>query len=175
MNFKYFLINEEQVHLGHKVGDVLTAVHDLENDIGGMGSRQIAKVSEDIVNQIRKILHSQWSPNQEKYLKELQKVAVALMKAIDEKDDLKEIIGQLSQVLGKVSTKLGVKVNTLDAVPEEGGEDVEQQDMQLTGNGPAPQGDPNQQGAPPMQGQRPVQGQPPMPGQQPIPPMPPMG
>lgn len=138
MDFKYYLINEEQVHLGHKVADILTAVQELEGDLGGMGMRQVARVSEEIVNQIRKVLHSQWSPNQAKNLKELQKVAVALMRAIEEKDDLKEVIQQLSQVLGNISTKLGVKVNKLDAVPEEGGEDIEQQDMQLTGDGPAP-------------------------------------
>lgn len=138
MGFRYYLINEEQVHLGHKIADIMTAIHELEADMGGMGARQIARVSEEIVNQIRKVLHSQWGPNQSKNLKELQKVAVALMQAIEEKDDLREIIGNLSKVIEKIAEKLGIKINRLDAVPEEGGENIDQQDMQLTGNGPAP-------------------------------------
>ena len=137
--FKSFLINEEQSFLGHKLGGVLTSIHDLEDDMGGMGTRHISKVVEDIVDQIRKILHSQWSTKQQANLKELQKIAVALMKAVEEKDNLKEIIPQISQLLGKISGKLGVKTNSLEASPEPGGADVNPQDMQLTGNGPAPQ------------------------------------
>jgi hypothetical protein len=41
--------------LGHRVGDVLTAAHDLQDDIDSLGARQIARMSDNIVNQIRKI------------------------------------------------------------------------------------------------------------------------
>lgn len=146
-----FLLNEEKSFLGHKVGDVLTAVQDLQNDLGGMGVRQIAKVSDDIVGELRKILHGQWTPKQQKHLKDLQKVAVALKKAIEEKDDLKELIPSIAQELQTLSGKLGVKVNSLQAPPDmmAGGEDASQADMQLTGNGPAPPQDPNALPPPP--------------------------
>lgn len=166
--FKNFLINEEKAYLGHRVSDVLTAVHDLEEDLPGMGTRHITKVAEDIVNQIRKILHGQWSPRHTKDLKELQKVGVALMKAIDEKGDLKSIVPQVAQSLQDISGKLGIKTNDVQP-PEEGGETAgqngQQMDMQLTADGPPPPPSPQQPGAP---------GQPPLPG---APPMgaPPMG
>jgi hypothetical protein len=165
--FRQFLLNEEKAYLGHRVSGVLTAVHDLEEDIPGMGSRQITRVAEDIVNQIRKILHGQWSPKQAKHLKELQKVGVALIKAIDEKGDLKTMIPTVAQTLEDISGKLGIKTNDIQA-PEEGSATGEEQPMQLTGNGPAP----NPQQAPPSGGAAVPPQQPGLPPQQPQPGLP---
>lgn len=153
--------------MNHQIGDILTSIQNLEQDLGGMGVRQIARISEDIVSQIRKILHGQWSPKQMKHLKELQKVAVAIKKAIEEKDDLKELIPQLSQTVQSISTKLGVKQNDLQSAEQEEGPMPMPPQMQLTGNGPQPGQPPGQQ-PPPMAppGQVPM-GQPPGP-----PPMP---
>lgn len=141
--FKWFLINEEKAYLGHRVGDILTAVQDLEQDLGGMGVRQIARIADDVVDQLRKILHDQWSPKNKKHLRDLQKVAVALKKAIEEKDDLKELIPQISQALQDVSAKLGVRTNDMKA-PEALEGPQQAPPMQLTGAGP-------QQGGPPQQ------------------------
>jgi len=184
--FKWFLINEEKAYLGNKVGDILTSVQNLEQDIGGMGVRQIARVSDDIVNQIRKVLHGQWSPKQMKHLKELQKVAVSLKKAIEEKDDLKELIPQLSQAIQSITTKLGAKNNNMQGLEQDTGPAAMPPNMQLTGNGPEKQ--PQQQGPPPpgggpMGGAPPPPpggdpmggGAPPPPGGAGAPPMPPMG
>lgn len=148
--FKNFLINEEQSFLGHRVGDVLTVVQDLESDIDGMGLRQITRISQDIVNQIRKILHSEWSAGQTKYLKELQKIAVSLMKSIEEKDDLKQIIPQLAQNLQQISSKMGQKTNNLkgNQVAASNGVNGTQLDMQLTPP-PAQQGISNAPATPP--------------------------
>lgn len=161
-SFKWFLINEEKAFLGHRVGDVVTAVQDLQNDMGGMGTRQINRVAEDIVKQIRKILHSQWTPKQARYLKELQKIGVALIKCIEEKGDLKQLLPNVAQQLQDISGKLGLKVNNLQAPEEEGapqGPDGQQMDMQLTGNGPQPPQPAGQQ----MAGGPPPQAGPPMP------------
>ncbi len=114
-SFKYFLLNEDATYLGHRVGDVVTAMQELEQDLPGMGTRHIARVAEEICNQIRKILHSQWSPRHQKDLKDLQKIGVALMKCIDQKGDLKELVPAATQALGEISGRLGVKVNDLQA------------------------------------------------------------
>ena len=139
MGFGEYLITEERNYLGSKVGTVLTAMQDLQSDMQNLGSRHIVRVAEQIVSQIRRILHSQWTPQQMKYLKELQKIAVAIQNTMDQKGDLKEIIPAAAAALSDVSTKLGVKVNTLDAPEEEGGQDVSPQDFQLTGNDPQQQ------------------------------------
>lgn len=163
--FKWFLLNEDKAYFGHRIGDVLTAVQDLEQDMDGMGSRQISKVAESIVNQIRKIIHSQWPPQYAPKLKQLQKIGVALMKAIEEKDDLKQLVPAAAQQLADISGKLGVKTNNLQApeMPGDEGPNGQQMGVELTGQGP-PQPAP---GMPP--GQPPAGG---MPGMGNPPPMP---
>lgn len=154
--FKLFLLNEERSYLGHRVGDVLTALQDIEQDMPNLGSRHLTKLAEDMVNQIRKILHGSWSPKYHRHLKELQKVAVALKKTIEEKGDLKEILPAASAAIQQLSGKLGVKVNNLDAPDELPGQNITQQDFQMTGPDPSQQQQPPQ--APPQGGQPPMAG-----------------
>lgn len=161
--FKYFLINEEKSFLGRRVGDVLTSMQDVQNDMENMGTRHLARLAEEIVNQIRKILHSNWTTKSKKHLEELQKVGVAIQKAIDEKGDLRQLLPTAVQSLQDLSGKLGTKVNDLSAPEMDMGEPVSQDQFQMTGNGPAPkqpQGQPGQQGGQPPQGgpQGPPQG-----------------
>jgi hypothetical protein len=144
MKFAEYLF-EGQNYLGDQISDILSAVQELQNDMGGMGTRQIADISEDIVNQLRKILHGHWTPQQMPIIKELQKVAVALMKSIDDKDDLKTIIPTISQTLADTASKLGVKSNKIESVPEG---DVSQDDFQLTGQDPGEQAAGGQQAKP---------------------------
>jgi len=172
--FKLFLLNEGRAYLGHKVNDVLTSMQDLQNDMGDLGSRHLNRLAEQIVNEIRKILHSQWAPRNYKHLKELQKVAVAVQSTIEEKGDLREILPAAVQNLQSLAGRLGVKVNDLQAPEMPGGEEITQADFELTGSGPTEQPDQGQPPAPPM-GQPPVppMGQPPVPpmSQPPVPPM----
>lgn len=118
MDFKYYLLNEDRVNLGQKIGDLLNASQDLEENGASMGMRQLAKNALGIVSQIRRIIHSNWTKEQEKYLRKLQKVGVAIMRTIEEKDDLKEILPSVSQELQSIQTELGVPLNKL-ATPQE--------------------------------------------------------
>ena len=113
MNFKRFLLNEQKAYLGQKVGDILTATQELRDDAKNMGSRDLIRFSEKIVSQIRRILHSNWAKEETKNLKVLQKVAVALMKAIEEKEDLKQVVSGVAGILEKLSSDLGLPVNKL--------------------------------------------------------------
>ena len=146
-NFKFFLLNEEKTYFGHKVGDVLTSLQDLNNDIENLGSRQLARLAEEIVNQIRKILHDSWSPKHVGHLQQLQKIGVALQKTIEDRGDLREMLPAAANSLQDLMTKLGVKTNNLEA-PEIPGEDVSMDDFQST---PMPQQEnPQQMGQNPM-------------------------
>jgi hypothetical protein len=136
LSFKQFLLNEDKAYLNHQIGDVLTAMQDLESDMGGMGLRHIAKVAEDIVDEIRKILHSTWGPKVRGHLEELQKIGVALMKSVEEKDTLKEDIPMLIQNLQALAGKIGGKTNNLQAAPQDAGQEVDQAAMPET---PPPQ------------------------------------
>lgn len=118
MRFKEFLLNEQQAYLGLKVGDILTAAQELRDDAKNMGSRDLTRFSQRIVNQIRRILHSNWPREETKHLKVLQKAGVALMKAIDEKDDLGSTISGVVSVLEKLVASLGVPINKLASSDE---------------------------------------------------------
>ena len=179
LHFKDFLLNENKQILGHKVADILNAVHDLNDNGANMGARLMVKRATTVVNMIRRILHSPWNDENKKYLKVLQKVGVAIMKAIDEKDDLPSVIAGVSDEIGKLSQKMHVPVNDLGS--DEGGSDA---DDGVATSGP-PKADPaqmpDQQGPPPeaeaggQPGQMPPPGGqvgappqvPPPPGQQP--------
>lgn len=131
--FKWFLINEEKAYLGRRIGELLSGTQELEADLDGMGARQIAREAEEIVIHIRKILHGRWQPNAMPHLKELQKIGVAIKKAIEEKGDLKQLIASASQMLAEISGKLGVKVSNI-AMPDSAGAgtDGENASMELT-------------------------------------------
>ena len=112
-NFKWFILNEAQAYMGQKVGDILTALQELRDDTNKMGTRDLVRFSERIVNQIRRILHSTWPKEEKKHLLALQKIAVAIMKAVDEKDNLPEIIAGSTLAMEKLVGKLGVPINKL--------------------------------------------------------------
>lgn len=149
--FGLFLVNEEKSYLGHRVGDVLTAMQDIQQDMPNLGTRHLTKIAEDLVNQIRKIIHGSWSPKYFKHLQELQKVGVAIMRTIEEKGDLKELIPTATQMLQSLSSKLGVKVNALEAPDAIPGQNASQSDFQITGDGSQNQQQPPDQQQPPMQ------------------------
>ena len=113
MNFKEFVINENKAYLGQKIGDILNALQDLQDSADGMGTRNLVKNSENIVNQIRRILHSKWGEKEEYSLKKLQKCGVAIMKAIDQKSDLREVIKSCMEELQNLLGDIDMPVNRL--------------------------------------------------------------
>ena len=168
-NFKSFLINEEKSFLGRKVANVLTPMQELQDDMQNMGARHLTRVAENLVNEIRKILHGHWEQEQQKYLKELQKIAVAIQKTIEDKGDLKEIIPSAIQSMQTLSGKLGVKINNLKGPEFEAGDPVSQNDFEETGDG---QKQPQDGQISNMQQQMPPQDDGQQPNMSPQPPMP---
>lgn len=116
--FKTFLLNEQSAYLGQKVGDILTAVQELRDDSKNMGTRDLIRYSERIVNQIRRILHSNWPREETKNLKVLQKIGVAFMNSIEKKDNLAGKISGAASDLEKLVAKLGMPVNKLAATEQ---------------------------------------------------------
>jgi hypothetical protein len=119
-DFRNFLLNEQQIKddsdkrfFGQKVGDVLTAIHDLEEDGKAAGNRKMTKVSLRIVNQIRAIIHDQWGDVATPFLPILQRVGVAMMKAIEEKGDINEVLASAGEELENIMKKLGVPINQI--------------------------------------------------------------
>ena len=169
MRFKEFLLVEQRAYLGEKVGDILTATQELRDDSKHMGTRDLVRFSEKIVNQIRRILHSQWPREEKKHLKVLQKAGVALMRAIEEKDELPGIISSVASELEQLSGKLGVPLHKLsgpdkaEPQPEEEmkgtADPAQQQSATMPGASQQPAGPPPAApGGPPPDGQPPLGG-----------------
>ena len=151
-----YLLNEDKSHLGHRVNDILTSMQDLQDDMDNLGTRHFNRLVDELVNEIRKVLHGQWNSQNHGFLGDLQKVAVALKKTLEDKGDMKEIFPAAVQTMQGLAGKLGVKVNDMEAPEMEGGSDVSQDDFELTGQGPEQQQDPNQMPQDPMMGQQPM-------------------
>lgn len=118
MRFRDYLLNEDASFLNEKIGDLTNAMQNLLDNSEGMGKRQVVTASEKIVNQIRTILHTHWAKKDTQYLASLQKVGVAIMNAIEEKDDLNDIMTASVEELQKLSDNIGAPINTL-ASPKE--------------------------------------------------------
>ncbi len=126
MRFKEFLFNENKYYLGQKTGDLLTAVQSLGEDAPNLGNRALIRAVQGVINQIRRILHGRWDDGDVKFLKVLQKIGVALCKAIDEKDDIPTVISSVTSELEEMLNKMEVPVNNLvseeepdDEMPQE--------------------------------------------------------
>lgn len=161
VEFKDFILDENRAYFGQRLGDILNALQDLSDNSKGLGTRQLVRNSEGIVNQIRRILHTHWPAREEHNLKRLQKVGVAIMKAIEEKDDLEGILQGAS---GEMQGMLGDLDQPLNKLASPEGEETpkdDQQDQMGEPQGPPPEQAPPQ---PPQAAPPPAPGMPPMPG-----------
>lgn len=92
MRFKSFLMTEAEDYFVQRLSDILNALQDLNDAASDMGARHIVSNAQTIVNQMRRIIHTHWPQSQKPALETLQKCAVAIMKAIEEKDDLPGVL-----------------------------------------------------------------------------------
>jgi hypothetical protein len=139
MRFKEFLINEQQAYLASKVGSLLTAIQELVTDMQNLGTRELVQFSGNVVNRIRRILHSNWPKEEKKFLVVLQKVAVAISKSIEEKDDLPGTLQAAAGELEKLVADMGVPINQLvstEGMPKDEKESGTEQPAQAASQAP---------------------------------------
>ena len=110
IDFRDYLLNEDRAYFGERIGDLLNAVQDLVDNGASMGTRQLVKKSEGIVNQIRRIVHTNWPKKEEKNLEKLQDIGCAISRAIEEKDDLINVLTSIKGSLEELSADLGMPV-----------------------------------------------------------------
>lgn len=113
MNENKKILNENMHYLSQQVGDILSSLQSLLDDSDGLGNRQIIRAAQSIVNQIRRILSDKWEDESNKILKNLQKIGVAIMKSIDEKEDLRQTISSAVKLLEKNTEKTKEPLNNL--------------------------------------------------------------
>ncbi len=114
MRFKQFLLFESKAYLGQRVGDILTALQNLQEDSAGMSARALERSMSKTVDHIRKILHGRWDDSDKKDLKSLQKVGVAMMKAMDETgSDIPSVLASCVAELESLSERIEQPLNNL--------------------------------------------------------------
>ena len=170
MQFKEFVLNENKAYLGQRIGDILNALQDMEENKEGLGARQMVADAERIVNQIRRILHTNWPQDQQKNLEALQKSGVGIMRAIEDKDDLSNTLPTVTQEIEKLMGDMGTPVQQL-ATPE-GAESSEEAPETISPSaGESPPEEPPPETTPPPEtppAPAPAPGQPPEPAPQPV-------
>lgn len=104
MDFKQFVLDEDKAYLDQRISDILSAVQDLNDSADNMGARHLVSNAESIVNQIRRVVHTHWPEQDQPNLLVLQRCGVAIMRAIEEKDDLQGVLkacqGNLEEISG---------------------------------------------------------------------------
>lgn len=113
LNFKYFLINEQQNILAQKIGDVLSALQTLNDDLSNLGSKDKNTYSDRISSDIKSLLRKNWPKEEIKYLGKLQAVAVAIKKTIEERGSLEDLLPNVIEELQNILEDMGAPINTL--------------------------------------------------------------
>lgn len=121
IKFKQYLLNESKEFFATQAGDVLEALQEIQQNIKGMGTRQLVKKAEGVVNRIRRILHTSWGVDTRENLEILQRVACAIKKGIEEKDDIQNILSNGTKEIQDMLADLGVPINKI-------GQEVEKPD-----------------------------------------------
>jgi hypothetical protein len=111
MEFKDFLLSENRAYLDQRISDILSALQDLNDNAENMGTRHVVSNSEKIVNRIRRIIHTHWPEKEEPRLLVLRKCAAAIMRSIENKDDLNSILKKCQSNVEDISG--GKKANDI--------------------------------------------------------------
>mgnify|MGYP003332607268 CR=1 FL=1 len=111
MEFKDFLLGENKSYFAVKTGDILSSLQDIYSDADVLDKKNIYTYIKNIVNQIRPLLKINIDKN---YLLVLQKVAVSLMKDVDEKNDPKDTIQSSIKELESLLSSNGVPINKIN-------------------------------------------------------------
>ena len=117
-NFREYVLNENKVYLAKEIGDVLNSTQELSDEVNKIGTRNLVRYSQIIVNKCRGILQGHWGNENRKFLKVLQRCAVALAKSIDESDDFEATIKKVISNLQARIKKMGVPINAFQVSPQ---------------------------------------------------------
>lgn len=114
IEFKKYLLNENTVLLSQRIGDILSAIQTLSEDPKNIDKRN---KTENIVNQIRRIIHTKWPSNQQNNILLLRKCAANLMMSVDpkkeERPELDVVLSSCANSLQEILEKLENPINNI--------------------------------------------------------------
>lgn len=113
MKFKDFLNESTDNYLNVKVGDILNALQNISEDMGVLGKKDSTTALVSVVNQIRPLLKSSLD---KKHLVTLQRIAVHLMKSIENNFELKPVVDSCIESLKDILTGSKLPINKINKV-----------------------------------------------------------
>ena len=110
--FRRYVLREQNEFLGRQVGDILSALQSLSDDSASLGSRQMVRVADQIVDDMRRVLKGRWPAEEYQSLEELQKVAVFLKKSCDTNaKPLPDVVRACKAAVQALAGRLGTTLN----------------------------------------------------------------
>ena len=101
LDFRSYVLNENRAFLGKEIGNILTSLQEIQEEASKIGTN--------------------WSGDDIKFLKSMQKAGIALAKALEENDNLEQVIsGAISEIESTLKS-MNVPVNNLAVTPKEAG------------------------------------------------------
>jgi len=113
LDFKSFIFKENRAFLGKEISEILTSLQEIQDEAKKIGTKNLVRFTDKIVNQIRSLLGGHWLDDDLKFLKGMQKVGVALAKALSDNDNLEDTIASSVVEIQNILKKMNVPVNDL--------------------------------------------------------------
>ena len=125
LDFKTFVLNENRIFLGKEIGNIFTALQEIQDEAKKIGTKNLVRFSEKIVSQIRNLLGGHWSDDDLKFLRGMQKIGVALAKSLEDNDNLEGVILSSVGEVQNILKKMNVPINDLGVQSKDAGKTTE--------------------------------------------------
>jgi hypothetical protein len=120
LNFKYFILRESDEFLKEKIGKIYGDLQQVQQTMKQVGTDTLLNDVKVVISQIRAIIQGHWLKQQFKYLEVLQKAGVALANAVEENDNLENIVNASVDIIkSEIMDKLSGPINDLGVEPED--------------------------------------------------------
>lgn len=120
LNFRQFILKENDEFLKEKAGDIYGDLQKIQSTMKQIGVDSLVNDIKVVISKCRAIVQGHWLKQQFKFLEALQKAAVALANAIEEKDDVENVVNSAVDLLKtEIMDKISGPINDLGIEPDE--------------------------------------------------------
>jgi hypothetical protein len=120
LNFRQFILRENDEFLKEKSGDIYGDLQNIQSTMKQIGVDSLVNDIKVVISKCRAIVQGHWLKQQFKYLEALQKAAIALSNAVEEKDDLENVINSAVDLIkNEIIDKISGPINNLGTEPDE--------------------------------------------------------
>ena len=115
ISFKTYLTSNARDNFAGKLSSALESIHILINDIDNLKTKSAIDAAELIAFNLKAILKNNMfrSKEEKEYLKTIQKVVFAILKALDTNEELKPVLKASAQELQAILSKIGEPINSI--------------------------------------------------------------